>query len=150
MKGTILTTEYKRAASDGRWRAARSRVRTRVRYGEPCGLCGEPVDLELKRPDPMAFEADHIVPVSKGGHRTRQNNLQPAHAICNGQKGDGEQRAGGKAKLSAFARAAIESPFTADKERTRRLFERGNPPADGAVYTWSEDTGSYRVTSREW
>ena len=53
-----------------------------------CGICGRPVDLELKRPDPMSPSVDHIIPIAKGGHPSDINNLQMAHWICNRMKSD--------------------------------------------------------------
>ena len=53
-----------------------------------CGICGQPVDLTLKFPDPMSPTVDHIIPVSKGGHPSSLENLQLAHRWCNRQKSD--------------------------------------------------------------
>ena len=55
---------------------------------EVCGICGLPVDKELKSPDPMSKTVDHIIPVSKGGHPSDLSNLQLAHRCCNRHKGD--------------------------------------------------------------
>lgn len=48
-----------------------------------CAICGRPVDMSLKIPDPMAPTVDHIIPVSKGGHPSDINNMQLAHYACN-------------------------------------------------------------------
>lgn len=53
-----------------------------------CGICGKPVDMSLKYPDPMAPCVDHIIPVAKGGHPSDIENLQLAHWTCNRQKSD--------------------------------------------------------------
>lgn len=53
-----------------------------------CGICGQPVDKQLKAPDPMSPVIDHMVPVSKGGHPSAMDNLQLAHWSCNRQKSD--------------------------------------------------------------
>ena len=53
-----------------------------------CALCGRPVDMSLKAPDPMSPTVDHIIPVNKGGHPSDINNLQLAHWICNRMKSD--------------------------------------------------------------
>ena len=58
------------------------------RTQEICGICGLPVDKDLKSPDPMSKTIDHIIPVSKGGHPSDLANLQLAHRCCNRQKGD--------------------------------------------------------------
>jgi 5-methylcytosine-specific restriction endonuclease McrA len=44
-----------------------------------CGVCGEDVD-------PFDFQIDHIVPLYRGGLHTYEN-CQPAHAVCNLEKG---------------------------------------------------------------
>ena len=53
-----------------------------------CGICGRPVDFNIKTPEPMSAVIDHIVPVSKGGHPSDIDNLQLAHWTCNRQKSD--------------------------------------------------------------
>lgn len=53
-----------------------------------CGICGKPVNKQIKYPDPMAPCIDHIIPVSKNGHPSDIENLQLAHWTCNRQKSD--------------------------------------------------------------
>ena len=53
-----------------------------------CGICGKPVDFELKHPHPLSPCIDHVIPVSKGGHPSDIGNLQLAHFTCNRQKSD--------------------------------------------------------------
>ncbi len=53
-----------------------------------CGICGKPVDFNLKFPHPLSPTIDHIIPVAKGGHPSDIDNLQLAHRCCNRQKGD--------------------------------------------------------------
>lgn len=55
---------------------------------EVCGICGHPVDKNLKFPHPFSATVDHIIPVSKGGHPTDIENLQLAHNRCNRLKSD--------------------------------------------------------------
>ena len=82
---------YKNGA---RRRAIRDRWRA---IGDPCHLCGKPIDYSLgyivedgkRRRHPMSFVVDEIVPVSKGGDPLEWENTQPAHWICNARKGDG-------------------------------------------------------------
>lgn len=66
---------------------ARKRIAARVRAGEPCALCGRPIDLSLRYPDPEAYTLDHITPSSHGGSDEYQQ-LQPAHARCNRERSD--------------------------------------------------------------
>ena len=53
-----------------------------------CAICGRPVDFSLKFPDPMSPTADHIIPISKGGHPSALENLQLTHLGCNLRKGE--------------------------------------------------------------
>lgn len=67
----------------------RTKLRNRVRaMGLPCALCGQPIDYSLPPGDPMSFELDEIVPVSKGGSPYDSANVQPAHRICNQRRGN--------------------------------------------------------------
>lgn len=78
---------------------ARDRVRARWRaIGGPCALCGRPIDYDLgmvttpdgkRRPHPMSFVVDEIIPVSRGGSPFDMENTRPAHWICNARRGDG-------------------------------------------------------------
>jgi len=52
-----------------------------------CRLCGDPVPMTVRVPDPLAPTIDHIMPVSKGGDDTRAN-VQLAHFRCNSVKGN--------------------------------------------------------------
>jgi hypothetical protein len=54
-----------------------------------CGLCGEPVDPDLRHPDPQSASLDHRKPIVKGGGHTRAN-VQLAHLRCNFRKRDRE------------------------------------------------------------
>lgn len=53
-----------------------------------CGICGKPVDMAIKYPDPMSKCIDHIIPIARGGHPSDIANLQLAHWICNRLKSD--------------------------------------------------------------
>lgn len=53
-----------------------------------CGICGKPIDMSLKYPDPLAPTVDHVIPINKGGHPSSIENLQLAHSTCNRQKSD--------------------------------------------------------------
>lgn len=48
-----------------------------------CALCGKPINAELKTPDPMSLEVDHIIPISRGGAPYDIDNLQLTHRRCN-------------------------------------------------------------------
>ena len=59
-----------------------------IKTQSTCGICGKPVDVSIKAPDPLSPVIDHIIPVSKGGHPSAMENLQLAHWTCNRQKSD--------------------------------------------------------------
>ena len=67
----------------------RNRQRRRLRHTAPptCHLCGQPLDWNIKWPDPMAVVADHTIPTSRGG-TDHIENLTAIHARCNWTKGD--------------------------------------------------------------
>jgi 5-methylcytosine-specific restriction endonuclease McrA len=68
-----------------RARAALKRVTKRD--GLVCWLCGKPFDWSLHPSDRMAWTADHITPLSRGGHIT--GPMKPAHRSCNSKRNDG-------------------------------------------------------------
>lgn len=80
----------------------RDGIRARWRsIGDPCHICGHPIDYSLgmiadpltgkRRPHPMSFVVDEIVPVSKGGDPLDFANTRPAHWICNARRGAGDR-----------------------------------------------------------
>lgn len=59
----------------------------------PCWICqafGRPGDIDYNLPPghPMSFEADEIIPVSKGGDPCDTRNLDAAHRRCNQWRGN--------------------------------------------------------------
>jgi 5-methylcytosine-specific restriction endonuclease McrA len=52
-----------------------------------CGICLKPINKYLRLPNYMAATIEHRLPISKGGTHT-WDNVIPAHARCNFQKGD--------------------------------------------------------------
>lgn len=58
------------------------------RDGTSCGICGEPVDLTLRKAEStMCASVDHILPRALGGTHDPEN-LQLAHLYCNQVKSD--------------------------------------------------------------
>lgn len=53
--------------------------------GTDCGICSEPIDMNLQYPDMMSRSVDHIIPRSLGGAETLEN-LVLAHLLCNIRK----------------------------------------------------------------
>lgn len=72
----------------GPWRRCVAQVRAWVRdHGEPCWLCGHPIDLGLDSRHPHSFTVDHAIPLSLGGAPRDLGNLRPAHRFCNLSRG---------------------------------------------------------------
>lgn len=68
---------------------ARREVRAWLKaQGGPCHICGGAIDYTLPAGDPMSFEVDEIVPVSRGGSPIDRGNVAPAHRICNEKRGN--------------------------------------------------------------
>lgn len=79
-------------ASKSKRDRARARVARRVRAGEVCCFCGQPIDLDLKYPDPLSFTVDHLMPTSHGGDDGDDgddNASRPAHNACNRARSNG-------------------------------------------------------------
>lgn len=56
--------------------------------GRPCHICRMPIDYGLPAGDPMSFEVDELIPVSRGGDPLDRANVDAAHRICNQRKGN--------------------------------------------------------------
>lgn len=78
-----------RGSVDKTGEATRARLRRVLikKYGPFCWLCGKPIDLTIKHPDPWSFSRDHVIPRSKGGTDAIRNQ-RPAHRICNQKRGN--------------------------------------------------------------
>lgn len=53
--------------------------------GWPCHLCGKPIDMTLPYTHPLAFTADHLTAIARGGNLLGE--LAPAHRRCNSRRG---------------------------------------------------------------
>lgn len=85
----------------GGWRARNAAIescRARAANGEPCAICGMPIDVSLswiidedgrRKRDPLSCECDEVVPVSRGGSPIDLGNVRPVHRICNERRGAG-------------------------------------------------------------
>ena len=51
--------------------------------GEPCWMCGLPIDPTRKAGDPLSFELDELIPISKGGSPIDFANVKGSHRLCN-------------------------------------------------------------------
>lgn len=112
----------------GGWRAreaARRLCYERAAAGEPCAICGMPVDVHApqwwtdrdgrRKRAPWSLECDEVVPVSRGGSPTDPANVRPVHRICNERRGNRTQ----PADLDG-ARAAVIPHPTATGEGAAR------------------------------
>ncbi|MFM1724040.1 HNH endonuclease [Rhodococcus sp. PAM 2766] len=73
-----------------RWRKLKVQFRARsAEANHPCWLCGQPIDYDLPRDHPEAFQPDHLHPVSTHPeHAEDPANLRPSHATCNKARGN--------------------------------------------------------------
>lgn len=70
------------------YRVAREALKRKTKkQGLPCWLCLQPFDWSLPYHDRMAWTADHVTPLAKGGHIT--GPMRPAHRSCNSKRNDG-------------------------------------------------------------
>jgi 5-methylcytosine-specific restriction endonuclease McrA len=74
------------------WRRARAAIIHRVENGEPCHICGQPIDLQLRTPHDGSLEVDHGTARSQGGAMYDPANHWPTHRRCNRDKGDGTRK----------------------------------------------------------
>ena len=90
---------------------ARRKVRAWLKaQGLPCHICGRPIDYSLPAGDPMSFEVDEVVPVSRGGSPIDRGNVAPAHRICNERRGNKPLHARSRAKAKGRAGGASGIP----------------------------------------
>lgn len=79
---------------------ARRKLRAWLRsQGRPCHICGRPIDYSLPAGDPMSFEVDELVPVSRGGSPLDRENVDAAHRVCNQRRGNRMPGEGGPTAL---------------------------------------------------
>ena len=69
-----------RSANGHRRRVLRARVLGR---GDPCWICGLPIDRSLPNLHPCQGVVDELVPVSHGGSPYQDANCAAAHRCCN-------------------------------------------------------------------
>lgn len=74
----------KKKAATGR-PVRRGVIAARDRY--TCGICFDPVSMDLQWPHPLSPSLDHVIPLTKGGMHD-PSNVQLAHLGCNTAKGN--------------------------------------------------------------
>jgi hypothetical protein len=90
------------------------------RDGGACALCGEPVDMAIPYPHPLAPTVDHIIPVTRAGEHSMKN-VQLAHARCNLSKGNRMHEARGGAGAGPVGRSAIAGKTGAEINSSQDL-----------------------------
>jgi len=87
--GDTMAKKAYRPDQDGTHRGAYEKNKKKIYATQTvCGICGKPVDFNLRYPHPLSACIDHIIPVAKNGHPSDISNLQLAHWTCNRQKSD--------------------------------------------------------------
>lgn len=85
---TVLAVVHaRRATREGRKHERVERSVVFERDGFTCCLCGDPLDMDGKKGEPLSPTIDHIVPLSRGGDHL-YSNVQAAHFRCNVAKGN--------------------------------------------------------------
>lgn len=74
-----------------RWRTVRKMAFNRDAAKQAvCWICGRPIDYTAPAGSPMAWEPDHVKPVSMYPELEYDlSNIRPAHCSCNRSRGDG-------------------------------------------------------------
>lgn len=93
----------------------------------PCWICGMPIDYSLPAGDPLAFECDEVVPVSRGGSPTDAANVAPAHRCCNNWRSNRDARTTRLVADAALAACPPASPL--DFVRAAKAVAKGKLPA---------------------
>ena len=86
-----MSNNKNRPDQDGTHRGAFDKNKKKIYATQSvCGICGKPVDFNLKYPHPLSPCIDHIIPVNGSGgvqgHPSSLSNLQLSHLACNRQK----------------------------------------------------------------
>lgn len=85
------TNKALRAARTG-YRYLRATQQLRAK-GDPCWLCGGPIDRSAPPRHPQSFSADHDPPLNTAPPGQWHGQLRTAHYGCNSSAGDGTKKA---------------------------------------------------------
>src|ERR1043165_978243 len=80
----------KMSAKQGRNTATFKRLVQQLKREQPwiCHLCHAPIPTDVHHTHPLAYTADHVVPMALAPWLAEDmQNLRPAHRICNLRKG---------------------------------------------------------------
>lgn len=78
---------YQKLGANG-YRRRQAKARLKRRGDHICWICGKPIDMSLKFPDPMSWSCDEYQPRSRGGDQYDIDNLREAHLVCNERRGN--------------------------------------------------------------
>jgi 5-methylcytosine-specific restriction endonuclease McrA len=87
--------------SSGEYQRARQRYLNQARAhhnkdgttGDPCWLCGQPIDYQLKFPHPRSWTLDHAIPITENPNlMLNPSNFRSAHNDCNNSRGNNNPR----------------------------------------------------------
>lgn len=82
---TANNTRYYRLLADAK-QEPYTRQEIFERDGWVCGICDQPIDPQVRWPDPACATVDHVVPLSRGDDTPA--NVQASHGSCNFGKCD--------------------------------------------------------------
>ena len=77
----------RRAKAEAEGNATPDRIQAKWEASnKACCLCGDPINPNLRSPDPMSLTVEHRIPIARGG-RHDIDNIDFAHRVCNSSKG---------------------------------------------------------------
>lgn len=84
-----MTSQYA-GRSTRRYKQLRTEYRSKCRATHAhCWLCQKPIDYNLPREHPEAFNLDHAIPVSARPDLAEDTkNFRPSHRVCNERRGN--------------------------------------------------------------
>jgi len=107
-------------------------------HGTDCTICHEPIDLDLKHPDPWCLSLDHAVPISKGGSE-ELSNVKPSHLRCNMRKGN-----------NAYVTPAYARRASSGHKQKKRYGARPDPrPCQWCETIFQPNQGPHRYCSAQ-
>ena len=85
----MTSTSQYAGRSTRRYKMLRAEFRRKCRANNaPCWLCGRPIDYELPKEHPEAFNLDHAIPKSERLDLAEDpKNFRPSHKTCNERRG---------------------------------------------------------------
>ena len=80
------STDYKQARERYLYQARNHRNKDGS-WGQPCWLCGQPIDYRLKWPHPRSWSLDHAIPISDNpALALNPSGFRSSHLDCNNHR----------------------------------------------------------------